>query len=445
MSGNILFIVLDQLRADCVFGKLAQYVPTPNLDNFRAQSTSFLNHYTVTAPCGPARASLLTGLYAGSHGVRRNGDPLSHKITNIALETRKLGYEPLLFGYTDSMPDPETHHRNDPVLRSYEGVMPGFREIVEMRFEDGFEWPAYLRSKGYPIDLPVDRAALYRPQNGKLGGEAMYRAEDSDTAYLTNETIKQLGIRQGHGAWFAHVTYIRPHPPLVAPAPYNTLIDPLTLPEPIPREAAPNHPFFDAWFSEPGNFGLYHGYDGRADAITGDVAQLLRATYLGLLAEVDDHLGRLLDWLDQSGQAGETLVIVTADHAEMLGDYGMWGKASILPQAYHVPLMIRLPEQPPGRPVEDFSESIDLAPTILEWAGGGVQPTFQGSSLMPWLRGDTPSSWRGSAFMEAKFGNESPVNRFDRHFPSLEAEMYQHKEERRITFKGRLPELVLSG
>ena len=90
-GGKVLFVVIDQLRADCLSGGLAEAVDLPNLRALMAESVSFANHFTVTTPCGPARASLLTGLYAMNHRSVRNGAPLERHHTNLALEARKTG------------------------------------------------------------------------------------------------------------------------------------------------------------------------------------------------------------------------------------------------------------------------------------------------------------------------------------------------------------------
>ena len=111
---------------------------------------TFTNHFSVTNPCGPSRASILTGLYAMNHRSVRNGTPMSEGITNIALEMRKLGFDPLLFGYTDTSRDPRGKSPDDPVLQTYEAVMPGFTELLEMRQETGSRpWQKFLRDKGY--------------------------------------------------------------------------------------------------------------------------------------------------------------------------------------------------------------------------------------------------------------------------------------------------------
>ena len=353
---NILFITADQLRADVLHGRLAGIAPTPNLDRLARQSVVFENHVTVTAPCGPARASLLTGLYASNHGSLRNGTPLDAGLTNLAKEWRKAGREPLLFGYTDATPDPDAHHPADPTLASYEGLLPGFREVVEMRFESPHTWLAHLIAKGYdlPRPLPQRLFELYLPQGGAITGPALYRAEDSDTALLTDLTIAHLDARRDH-PWTAHLTYIRPHPPFVAPAPWNAAVDPSAIP--LPGEARADHPFTRAWFSERNSFGLWMGFNGDCEGLEPARAQELRAVYLGLVAELDHHIGRLLDWLEATGQAERTVVVFTGDHGEMLGDGRMWGKHSVFEKAFHVPLMIRDPSRARhARPPRDRSD-----------------------------------------------------------------------------------------
>ena len=95
----------------------------------------------------------------------------------------------------------------------------------------------------------------------------------------------------------------------------------------------------------------------------------MRAVYFGLIAEVDHHLGRILERLARRGELDRTLVVVTADHGEMLGDHWMLGKAGFFPQAFHVPLLIRQPEGVRGRRVTAFTEHVDLMPTVLASLG----------------------------------------------------------------------------
>lgn len=413
--GNILFVTIDQLTMAALTGPLAGAVPLPAFDRLAARGARFDNHCTVTLPCGPARASLLTGLYAMNHRAIRNGTPLARHHATVATEARKAGYEPLLFGYSDITPDPDGVDPEDPILSSYEGVAPGFRELVEMRLDDGLEWPAYLRARGHDFDMgggPVPD--LYRPVGAgnapRPSDPAFYSAEESDTAYLTDRTLAALDIRRDT-PWFAHVTYIRPHPPLVAPAPWNRLVDPAALP--APDRAHPDHPFLDAWFSAPSNRGLFWGFDGDCVGLGDALVRELRAVYLGLLAEVDHHIGRLLDWLDRTGQADRTLVVVTADHGEMLGDKAMWGKESVFDPAFRVPLWIVDPRGgQAGATVTRPTESVDIAPTILDWIGRSPPPAMDGRSLLPMCRGAAPADWREHQLLEADFGNPRGATRF---------------------------------
>lgn len=223
---NVLLIVIDQLRADCVFGDLAPHVRLPNIRALAAESVSFENHFSVTAPCGPSRVSLLTGQYAMNHRAVRNGTPLRFDTPTLATEAQKAGYEPLLFGYTDTSQDPRHLAADDPRLFTYEEVIAGFTEVVRMRMEsDNQEWRRHLRSKGY--DLP-GYPDIYRPSGDGPASPARYAAEDSDTAFLADRFMSDISKRPA--GWFAFLAFIRPHPPLVAPAPYNTMYDPVAMP-----------------------------------------------------------------------------------------------------------------------------------------------------------------------------------------------------------------------
>ena len=455
-KGKVLFVVIDQIRADALAGSgsnraLAGLVPTPNFDRLRAESVSFENHFTVTVPCGPARASLLTGLYPMNHRSIRNGTPLAHHHATIASEARKAGYEPLLFGYTDTTPDPTQFDPNDPELQGYEKVARGFREVVEMRLEEGREWPAYLMSKGYDVRPPEDHVlpSLYKPVAPDGGvpavtDPAMYSAEDSDTAYLTNRTLEAMSARV-YEPWFAHVTYIRPHPPFLAPAPYNSMVAPGDVA--LPVLSAPDHPFMDAWFSVPIHKSLFWGFDGDCAGLSQEAAAQVRAIYLGLIAEVDRHLGRLLDWLDATGQSEDTLVVVTGDHGEMLGDKIMWGKDSVFEPAYHVPLIIRDPRNPraAGRKVTAITESVDVTPTILEWIGLTPPPAMDGHSLTPWIEGGT-TAWRDAAFMEIDLSHPRKPTRFQLHFGLDEHEcnaaILREERWKFVHFNGGVPPML---
>jgi arylsulfatase A-like enzyme len=404
----VLFIVIDQLRADCLFGELAEHVQTPNLTALMADAVTFQRHFSVVHPCGPSRASWLTGQYAMNHRSVRNGTPLRHDIPNVATEMRKAGYLPMLFGYTDTSQDPRAFHPDDPALRTYEHPMNGFEEVVEMRFEMSFPWRSHLITQGYDFDAYQD---VYRPvppegRAPKINDPALYRAQDSDTAFLTDRFLATMPAYR-ETDWFAHLTYIRPHPPLVAPAPYNDMYDPNALPLPTrlatPDHERANHPFFGPTLAAKTPAGNVVGFDDLA--ATDENIQTLRSIYLGLITEVDLHIGRVVSFLKETGQYDDTLLIVTADHGEMLGDRHCWSKFTVHDAAYHTPLIIRQPGNGAraGAVVMEPVETIDITPTILDWVDQEVPNSMDGRSLLPLLAGEVPQDWRSYSFSELDF------------------------------------------
>ena len=402
---NVLFVTIDQFRADCLFGALGDYVKLPNLRALMQDGVSFTQHFSVCAPCGPSRASILTGQYARNHRAVRNGTPLRRDTPNLATEVRKGGYLPLLFGYTDSAQDPRGMHPNDPALGTYEEVMPGFHEVLRMRMEDDIgPWRTDLVAKGYDVPPFPD---IYRPSGDQIDDPAIYSAQDSDTAFMADAVIKDLAARPE--GWFAHVTFLRPHPPFVAPAPYNRMYAPDSLPAPTtvgtPDQERQRHPFVHvALDAQKIEFNVV-GFDGL-EATPDNIAKQ-RALYLGLASEVDHHLGRIFDFLKTTGTYDQTLIVVNSDHGEMLGDYHSWGKSSYYDAAFHTPLIIRDPRHPAqfGKTVDLMAESVDVTPTILDVLGLDVPHSMDGHSLVPFLSGQQVANWRQHSYSELDFGD----------------------------------------
>ena len=395
---NVLFVVIDQLRADCLHGALSECVDLPRLNDLKSDAVTFNRHYSVTNPCGPSRASMLTGLYAMNHRSVRNGTPLRSDLLNLATEVRKAGYEPMLFGYNDTSADPRGVHPADPALKTFERPMPGFCEKIEMTLEASYPWRAHLKQRGY--NLP-EYSQFYVPVSSgerkpKPNDPAFYGANDSDTAFLTDEFLKEISVRTEE-SWFAHLTYIRPHPPLVAPVPYNSMYRPEDIPPPVRMRSAELqaalHPFIAADLKRDA---INEFVDGCERLNNEDDVQVLRSVYLGLATEVDAHVGRVVDFLKETGQYDDTLLVVTSDHGEMLGDFHQWGKMTFFDAAYHTPLIVRDPRRSEthGATVDEFTESVDLAPTILEWIGRPAPTGMNGSSLLPFLEGQRPQEWR---------------------------------------------------
>ncbi|KZD11563.1 alkaline phosphatase family protein [Oceanibaculum pacificum] len=403
---NILLITADQWRGDTLGAVGHPVVRTPHIDALAAAGTLFRRHYANAAPCGPSRASLLTGLYPHNHRSIRNGTPLDARFTNIALEARKAGYDPVLFGYTDSSPDPRALPPGDPRLESYEGVLPGFTVGVRLG-EDSKPWLADLKAKGYAVPGPGH--AIYQPapagldpsldsSRGPTFAPAIFTAQDSETWWLTDRAIQHLSM-QGEEPFFLHLSYLRPHPPFIAPEPYHALYDPDAVPAPVragslAAEKA-QHPFLKILLEAVRQESFFQHGDGLATDLTERDIRQLRATYYALLSEVDANLGRLFAFLKAQGLWENTLVALTTDHGEQLGDHHLLGKQGYFEGSYHIPLILRDPDAAGGGQVDVFTESVDVMPTLLDRLGLPIPDQCDGRSLGGFLDGEAaPADWR---------------------------------------------------
>ncbi|MEO6625303.1 MAG: alkaline phosphatase family protein [Burkholderiaceae bacterium] len=412
---KVLFISADQWRGECLSALGHPVVKTPHLDALAADGVLFKRHFSVTSPCGPARASMHTGLYLMNHRSGRNGTPLDRRHTNVALEARRQGFDPTLFGYTDTSADPRGLHPQDPALRTFEGPLPGYR--IGMLFPDYVAaWMNDLRAKGYAFTgrqdvyqpkpgfaVPADRGHRYIP--------ALFKAEDSDTNFMADAVIQWLGDHRQQD-WFMHCVFLRPHPPVITPEPYNALYDPNAIELPhrkaTPAEEAAQHPHLRQWIDglrRPNNYDE-HNPNNLVDMPELELRQM-RACYYGMMNEVDDAVGRIVAHLKASGEYDNTLIVFTCDHGEMGGDHYTWGKELYFDQSFYIPLIVRDPraatEGARGSQVDAFTESVDLMPTMLEWIGADVPAQCDGRSLLPFLEGRTPTRWRSEAHMELDF------------------------------------------
>lgn len=403
---NVLLVTLDQFRADCLGVAGHPLVRTPNLDRLAASGVRFTRHFSNCAPCGPARASLLTGLWQMNHRVTNNGAPLADDLPMLPRLLRDAGYTPTLFGYTDTALDPRSLAEDDPRRRNWEEAMPGF-DVQVMLDEQLGPWLEWLAARGYEVPRDgEDPEGIYEPADvevppgrGSTWRPARYRAEHTESAFITDSVLDWLS-RPGRAdePWCAHVSYLRPHPPYLVPAPYNDLFDPADVPDPARHptrdDEARLHPFVAAAMA------IVPSPDDELEQ------RQLQATYYAMIAEVDDQLGRLLDHLDRSGMADDTLVVLTSDHGEQLGDHWLIEKLGFFDQSFHIPLIVRWPAGgPTGVAVDAPTENVDILPTILDLVGATPPPFCDGASLRPFLEGDgaAPATWRDAVHYEYDF------------------------------------------
>ncbi len=376
---HVLFITLDQFRADALSCAGHDIVKTPNLDRLAARGVRFASHYAQAAPCAPGRASLYTGMYQMHHRVVANGSPLEDRFDNIARAARRAGYQPALFGYTDQGVDPSVVDRDDdPRLDTYEGVLPGFDLVVELDGRQA-EWVDSLRARGYDVESGM----------AGLATESQRPASLSVSAYLVDQLLTWLDRQQGDV--FVHASFIRPHPPYAAAGEYSTMYDPSDMHVPI-AAAATRHGLHDIALTLPGI---------AAPSEAADMAALM-AQYFGMISEVDAQVGRILDALEARGDLDHTIVVVTSDHGEQLGDHGLLEKLGFFEQSYRIPLLICDPRKKGahGTVVDAFTEAVDVMPTMLDLLDLAPSVQCDGASLVEFLNGNTPTKWRTAAHYE---------------------------------------------
>jgi len=404
----VLLIVVDQWRADCLPYLGCGHLRTPNLDRLCHDGVTFRNHVTTTVPCGPARASLLTGLYAMNHRAVQNTVPLDARHMTLPRALRNAGYDPALVGYTTTTPDPRTTSPADPRFSVLGDNMEGFRSVggFEPDHDGYFGW---LAQKG--CALPPNRDDIWLPNHetsrGATTQPARIPAELSDSAFFTERALTYLKGRNGK-PFFLHLGYYRPHPPFVASAPYHAMYDAADMPPPVraatPADEARQHPLLHWYLQNTHMQKFFQGGEGMASGMDEATVRQLRATYYGMMTEVDDRLGEVFAYLDATGQWNDTLVIFTSDHGEQLGDHHLLGKVGYFDESFRIPLVIKGAENPRAGQVEAaFTESIDVMPTILDWLGAPVPRACDGVSLLPLLHGPAPDGWRDALHYEYDF------------------------------------------
>ena len=422
---NILFIMFDQLRWDYLSCAGHPHLHTPNIDALAADGVRFTRAYCQSPVCGASRMSFYTGRYCHSHGATWNRVPLKVGEYTLGDHLRDNGMECWLVGKTHMKADTEGMARLGIPADSIIGVRTeqcGF-DVYErddgMRPEgpEGFydnggaaTYNGWLRERGYPGDNPWhDFANSARDEDGNvLSGwllenarkPAAIKEEDSETPYMTSRAIEFMD-QAGETPWCLHLSYIKPHWPYITPAPYNDMYGPEHV-IPVNRsdyELVDMHPVYANYVNN--RVGQSFSRD--------EVLEHTIPSYMGLIKQCDDQMGRLFDYLKSRGLWDNTLIVLTSDHGDYLGDHWMGEKDLFHDCSAKIPLIIRDPsaqaEAARGTECDALVESIDLAPTFLDVIGAEARPhILEGASLMPFLHGSMPTKWRDYVISENDYG-----------------------------------------
>ena len=419
---NILFVMYDQLRFDYMSCSGHPHLKTPNFDRLAAMGVRFTRAYVQSPICGPSRMSTYTGRYVQSHGSHWNNFPLRVGEITLGDHLRKLGAEAWLIGKSHMKADAEGMRRLGLAPDSVIGARVAECGFDIWKRDDGLwaEGPKgfydskdqpynhWLNSRGYTSSNPWHDHA-----NSGIGEDdrmlsgwflrnsreaANIREEDSETPWLTSEAIRFLESRPADGPnWLCHLSYIKPHWPYIAPEPWASMFAASQVLPAVRHECERRdpHPVYRAFMESRISRALSRD----------EVREAVIPAYMGLVAQCDEEFGRLLAYLEATGRMKDTMIVLTSDHGDYLGDHWMGDKDLFHEPSVRIPLIIYDPSREAdasrGTTCDALVESIDLAPTFIE-AMGGTQPchVLEGRSLLGWLRGKEPDTWRHAVISE---------------------------------------------
>ncbi|WP_375267116.1 sulfatase-like hydrolase/transferase [Planktotalea sp.] len=413
---NILFIMCDQLRYDYLSCAGHKTLHTPNIDSLAERGVRFSNAYVQSPICGPSRMSTYTGRYVSSHGATGNFVPLRIGEQNIGDHLKPLGMRPVLVGKTHVIADQEGMVRLGIDPASEIGVHHAQVGFEPYERDDGIHpdrvlkpnvaYNEYLKERGYDDhENPWHWSANSVMRNGEVrsgffndvaASPARVTDEESETPYMTRRAMQFLEEDDGETPWLLHLSYIKPHWPYIAPAPYNDMYS--------AKDVQPAHRS-NAELEDPNP--LAQLYQDRVSAKTFSKDEPRETTipaYMGLIKQIDDQLGVLFEFMKDRDLLENTMVVFTSDHGDYFGDHWMGDKDFFHDPSVKVPLIIADPDPRAdatrGTVQEKMVEAIDLLPTFIEYAGGTVpRHIIDGRSLLPMLEGqETP--WRDYVISE---------------------------------------------
>jgi len=377
---NILMIMADQMRWDCLGCGGNEIVRTPNLDALATRGVHFRNGFTPNPICVPARAAIMTGNYPhicignkGNGGRIREGQPL------LTETLKRVGYRTYAMGKLHFVPysppgEPRLVHGFEHVdltesgrlVRAFdpEGCREGLEDYIDYLKQVG--WGGYSRAHGIgnndvrPCPSPL-------PQ------------EHHVDHWIADCTIRQIDRHAKESAdrpFFMLMSSPKPHSPYDPPRPYDTLYDPRDLPQPFgsPEHLADRNPTITA---------ARHSH--AADTLSPAAWQVIRSYYYGCISFLDAQIGRVVEHLQNRGLLDNTLILFTADHGDLLGDFGGVFKVNHLNGAVRVPFIAAGPGVVAGVHSDALVGLQDVLPTFAAAAGADIGQVVQGLDLTPHL------------------------------------------------------------
>jgi arylsulfatase A-like enzyme len=452
---NVLFVMCDQLRRDYLGCYGHPWIRTPNIDALAARGLRFTRCYAQGPVCGPSRMSAYTGRYVASHGCTWNFVPIGVHLPTMGEHLRRAGLRTAVVGKTHAVADRDgiarlqlDAARPETVLLAEGGFEPYARHdgvVLDAALRNGRVYPynEFLRGIGYPgPNAWHDHANSAAGEGGELlSGWQMRHSPrpariveaHSETAWATDRAMDFIR-EQGDRPWCLHLSYIKPHWPYMAPAPYHSMYGPDHVVAPVraDHEREHAHPVVRAFQDHT---------ESRAFA-RDEVRRAVVPTYMGLISQVDAHIGRLMAFLQAQQRLQDTLIVFTSDHGDLLGDHWLGEKEMFHEASAGVPLIVVAPQGARAGEVDDApTQLIDLLPTFLDAVGVRAQsPWLEGQSLWDRLH-DGAAPVRDAAVSELDYAFYPARTALGRSANDARAEMVCTPRWKYVDFQGFEPQL----
>ncbi len=370
---NIVLILTDQQRGDCIGLDGHPALQTPNIDWIGCSGTFFRRAYSECPSCIPARRVLMSGQAPDVNRMvaMRGGVPFDPPHT-LAGELTRAGYQTEMIGKIHLWP-----HRK----------RFGFERMQRADATRGADndYVTWLRQRGWN-DMIDPGMAHGLSSNGWVGRPHHLPEELMHSFWCVSRALEFVERRDPTSPFFLNVSFIDPHPPLTPPAFYYDRYINRDLPEPVIGDWAESR--------EP-----ERGLDPNAQHVRIDPDQMrcARAGYYGMINFVDDQIGRLIQGLRDLGELSNTFFLFTSDHGEMLGDHNLFRKTYPYEGSARVPFVAKAPASMGLASRVECKRPIgwqDVMPTLLDVAGVPVPESVTGRSVLPFMRGDDAGEWR---------------------------------------------------
>ncbi len=399
---NIVWFCCDQLRYDCIGGMGNPHISTPNIERLMVSGTTFERVYAQNPLCSPSRASFLTGRYPRTVRVNYNGNLVfpSDEVT-VTKRLADDGYVCGLVGKLHLSSCSKRGEVGEPYGYSffqwshhpYDSWEPGKHAYQDWLREEGVDWYTEYDAPWHdwrPAKVPIDF-----PERVKG-----IRAEYHQTTWCVNEALKFMKQSEGQ-PWCISINPFDPHPPFDPPVSHKERLNIADMPLPLWKEGElDNKPLAhrESYYNATAN-----GMAPATCTLSDDDKRELTRDYYAEILLIDDQIGRIIDYLEETGQRENTIIIFTSDHGEMLGDHGIYWKGGFFYEGLvHVPLIFSCPGLiKEGLRSSALVELVDIAPTLMEITGRKIPVAMQGKSFKDILTGEAdPSYHKDSVYCE---------------------------------------------